>query len=358
MKELFELIRKYLLKNEPLVLATVTESSGSTPRGSGAQMLVGKAPDGSALRLCGSIGGGISEYSAIGEAGGILSLGELPVPKVSFKKYSLNPHDAAGLGAVCGGEVSVFFRSLDAAEPGLLELIEKGIACFGEQKETWLIMEICGDFSLGLAREDDFMFFTAATPKNSMPLLKNTPVLVREETKIFFSVPLVCSGFVHVFGGGHVAQELVPLLNHLEFRCIVFDDREEFSRPDLFPGAEKVILGDFENIGKHITLAKNDYAVIVTRGHLWDLEAWAFTLDSPAAYIGVIGSKAKHALVKERLRERGFTPEQINAPRVHAPIGMEIKSDTPAEIAVSIAGELILARANGRTRHKGEKIDN
>ena len=345
MKELFLLVQKYLLKNEPLVLATVTESSGSTPRGSGAQMLVGKAPDGSAVRLWGSIGGGISEYSAIGEAGGLLSPGEPPGPKVSFKKYSLNPHDAAGLGAACGGEASVFFRSLDAAEPGLLELIEKGIACFGEQKETWLIMEACGDFSLGLAREDGFIFFTAAAPKNPLPLLKDVPVLVREDAKIFFSAPLVRSGFVYVFGGGHVAQELVPLLNHLEFRCIVFDDREEFSRADLFPGAEKVILGDFENIGKHITLAKNDYAVIVTRGHLWDLEAWAFALDSPAAYIGVIGSKTKHEFVREKLRERGFESEAINAPRVHAPIGIDIKSESPAEIAVSIAAELVLVRA-------------
>jgi len=69
-----------------------------------------------------------------------------------------------------------------------------------------------------------------------------------------------------------------------------------------------------------------------------------FALSSPAAYIGVIGSKAKHAFVKEQLLKRGFESAAINAARVHAPIGINIKSETPAEIAVSIAGELILTR--------------
>ncbi|MCL2472264.1 MAG: XdhC family protein, partial [Treponema sp.] len=107
-----------------------------------------------------------------------------------------------------------------------------------------------------------------------------------------------------------------------------------------------VILGDFNRIGNSLSLTENDYAVIVTRGHLWDLEAFAFALESSAAYIGVIGSRAKHRFVEERLLERGFSPDTINASRVHTPIGIDIKSETPAEIAVSIAGELILTRAH------------
>jgi xanthine dehydrogenase accessory factor len=93
-----------------------------------------------------------------------------------------------------------------------------------------------------------------------------------------------------------------------------------------------------------VSLSGKDYAVIITRGHQWDLEALAFALDSPAEYIGVIGSKTKHELVRKKLLERGFENTAINAARVHAPIGMKINSETPAEIAVSIAGELILTR--------------
>ena len=283
MKELLSIIQERLSQKEPLVLVTITESSGSVPRRAGARMLVGKGRDSSGKRLWGSIGGGLSEHLAIEEAGRLLQSGESQsATSVSFKKYTLHPGEAAEFGARCGGEISVSFRFFEPGEAGALQEIENEMAP---------------------------------------------------------------DGFVYVFGGGHIAQELVPLLARLDFRCVVFDDREEFSRPDLFPGAEKIILGDFENIGKSITLCEKDYAVIITRGHLWDLEAWAFALESSAAYIGVIGSKTKHEFVKERLCERGFCSGQINAPRVHAPIGIDIKSETPAEIAVSIAAELVRYRA-------------
>ncbi|MCL2763621.1 MAG: XdhC/CoxI family protein [Treponema sp.] len=276
-KELLQLIKERLSKNEPLVLVTVTQSSGSVPRGAGARMLVGKGKYGAGLRLWGSIGGGITEHRAIAEAGSLLL-----THGTAFSKYTLHSDDAAEVGARCGGEISVSFRFIDTRETELLEELEKQTAS---------------------------------------------------------------DSIVYVFGGGHIAQELVPLLAHLGFRCVVFDDREEFSKPNLFPGAEKVIRGDFEHIEKNISLTEKDYAVVVTRGHRWDLEAWAFALNSPAAYIGVIGSKTKHEFVKEQLQKRGFGSDAINAARVHAPIGVDIKSETPAEIAVSIAAELILCRA-------------
>jgi xanthine dehydrogenase accessory factor len=161
----------------------------------------------------------------------------------------------------------------------------------------------------------------------------------------WFSLPLVPGGFVYIFGGGHVAQELAPLLCRLDFRCVIFDDREEFTRPELFPEGCRMVRGDFENIGASLSLTQKDYVVVVTRGHIFDFHAEAFALRSPARYIGVIGSKAKHKFVRQRLEEAGFGPEELDAPRVHAPIGVSIQSKTPAEVAVSIAAELILTRA-------------
>ncbi|MCL2472860.1 MAG: XdhC family protein, partial [Treponema sp.] len=124
MKELFMLIRDRLLLNEPMVLATVIKSSGSTPRGAGARMLVGKGTHGEAIRLWGTIGGGLPEHLAIEEAGSLVSE-HAANPAFSFRKYALHPNGAAELGARCGGEVSVFFRSMDLREPGLLDLVEK-----------------------------------------------------------------------------------------------------------------------------------------------------------------------------------------------------------------------------------------
>ena len=357
MKELFVLIKDRLLNNEPVVLVTITGSSGSTPRGAGARMLVGKGKDSLGTRLWGSIGGGTSEYLAIEEAGDLLSQrgqanrraleGQTARTGVSTQ-YTLRASEAADIGARCGGKVSVFFRVLDAAEPGLLELIEKGIAHIAEQKPAWFIMELAVDFSLGLAGANGCISIIGEEPKNLKPLLAAAPVCREEDGKRWFSEPLAPGGIVYVFGGGHIARELVPLLAHLGFRCVVFDDREEFLKPELFPQAEKLIPGDFQHIEKDLSFTPNDYAVIVTRGHLCDLEVMASALASPAAYIGVIGSKSKHEFVREQLQARGFTDQAINAPRVHAPIGVDIKSDTPAEIAVSIAAELILERARSQ----------
>jgi len=279
MNDLLLLLKERLQLNEPLVLVTITESSGSTPRGEGARMLVGagRGAGSKSVRLWGSIGGGITEHLAIEEAGKLLQNSG-----AETKKYLLHPGEAADLGLRCGGEITVAFRFIPAGDTKLINEIEREI---------------------------------------------------------------VSIGFVYIFGGGHVAQELVPLLARLYFRCIVFEDREEFAGKELFPGAEKIILGDFNYIENSVTLGKNDYAVVLTRGHLFDLEAWAFALKSDAAYIGVIGSKSKHEFVKGQLIERGFTSDTINASRVHAPIGIKIKSETPAEIAVSIAAELIQFRA-------------
>jgi xanthine dehydrogenase accessory factor len=199
--------------------------------------------------------------------------------------------------------------------------------------------------AISIAGEEGFLALVGTGPRSFGDLLRSDAVCIKEEEKLWFSTPIVSEGYVYVFGGGHIAQELVPLLGHLGFRCVVFDDREEFVKKDLFPQAEKLILGDFERIEKDLSLTGNDYAVIITRGHEWDLKAWAFALNSPAAYIGVIGSASKHEYVKEKLRERGFTDDSIEASRVHAPIGVRIRSKTPMEIAVSISAELISVRA-------------
>jgi len=344
MKELFVLIKEHLIKKESMVLVTIIGSSGSTPRETGSLMLVGTEG-----RLWGSIGGGKAEHLAIEEAGSVLRGRGLSSVNSSFtKEYILHSNEAADIGAVCGGEISVFFRALEADEPGLLEVIEKVIARFGESNAAWFLMEVSDGVAynaLGLAGEEGLLACTGVGPQDPREFLRAGAVYLEENGKFWLSVPIVSKGLVYIFGGGHIAQELVPLLSHLDFRCVVFEDREEFLRKDLFPQAEKLVLGDFEHIEKSLALTERDYAVIITRGHVWDLEAWAFTLKSPAAYIGVIGSASKHEFVKTKLQARGFASSSIDDPRVHVPIGIKINSKTPAEIAVSIAGELILTRA-------------
>ena len=165
----------------------------------------------------------------------------------------------------------------------------------------------------------------------------------REEGRDFYVEQINSSGKVYVFGCGHVAQELVPVLAHVGFRCIALDDRPEFANEQVVRGAEKVMLVDFEHIDESVKIGPEDYICVMTRGHAYDTTVQAQALRTPACYIGVIGSRAKTAGVQKQLRTMGFTDEDFK--RITTPIGLDIKAETPAEIAISIAAQMIEIRA-------------
>jgi len=158
---------------------------------------------------------------------------------------------------------------------------------------------------------------------------------------------LTGTGRVFIFGGGHVAQALVPALATVDFWCVVLEDREDFCRPELFPLAEETRLITQDPEGRRfdisIDIGAEDYVVIITRGHKDDQAVLSQTLKTPARYIGMIGSRSKSSRVFANLREQGFSEDDLK--RVTTPIGLPIKAETPEEIAVSITAQLILERA-------------
>lgn len=143
-------------------------------------------------------------------------------------------------------------------------------------------------------------------------------------------------------GGGHVSLELAHMAARLDFAVSVIDDRAEFANTQRFPMAE-VYAQDFESALKDLGSRENDYFAVLTRGHAFDTECVAQILRGEFAYLGMIGSRAKVAAVRARLTELGFSPAEID--RVHAPIGLNLGGQTPAEIAVSIAAQLVQIRA-------------
>ncbi|MBQ1242554.1 MAG: XdhC family protein, partial [Oscillospiraceae bacterium] len=165
-----------------------------------------------------------------------------------------------------------------------------------------------------------------------------------------FTLPLEVGERVIVFGAGHVAQKLCPLLALVGFCPVVFDNRPELAREDLFPDAERIICGDFSRIAEYLTVTAEDYLVVMTNAHLNDMEVEDQLLRGAFAYLGVIGSKRKTLAVNEQLRARGITDAQLAT--VHTPIGTPIGAVTPAELAVSITGEMIAVRAARRGEKK------
>ena len=148
----------------------------------------------------------------------------------------------------------------------------------------------------------------------------------------------------YIFGGGHVAYALEPVLRHVDFKTVVIDDREEYANPQRYPHADKTIAIDsFDNAFEQIETDEDSYIIIVTRGHRGDMQVLREALKQKYAYLGMIGSRRKNKLLYDRLLEEGV--EQSALDTVHAPIGLKIGSETPEEIAISIVAEIIQVRS-------------
>jgi len=159
-----------------------------------------------------------------------------------------------------------------------------------------------------------------------------------------FNVEFDTKATVFIFGAGHVGKALEPILRYVNFRTKVIDDRPEFANRERFPEADEVVvIESFKNAYQNMETDEDSYIVIITRGHTGDYDVLKQTLRRPCAYIGMIGSRNKVAEVYRMLREEGFAQEELD--RVYSPIGTEIFAETPEEIAISIAGEMIKVRA-------------
>ena len=332
MRNMFRTIAERLRKGEELVMVTVIASSGATPRGAGARMLVGREG-----RICGTIGGGAVEYKSEQLAKKVLD-----EKRSGEHDFSLTKNDVQNLGMICGGAVNVYFSYIPASDPYVLSIAEEAERRFAEGEDLWLLSEISDGGKLGLWSAAEG-FFGLEAPDWTRDIMSRHPTRKKQDGRDFYAEQINSSGKVYVFGCGHVAQELVPVLEHVGFRCVAMDDRPEFANEKVMRGAEKILLVDFENIGASVAIGPEDYICIMTRGHAYDTVVQAQALRTPACYIGVIGSKAKTAGVQRQLREQGFTDEDFK--RITTPIGLDIKAETPAEIAISIAAQMIEVRA-------------
>jgi xanthine dehydrogenase accessory factor len=152
-----------------------------------------------------------------------------------------------------------------------------------------------------------------------------------------------------LFGAGHVAQEVARIGAQLGFAVVVVDGRPEWANAARFPQAQRLIIASLDEAVAQITFTPQTYIAIMTGEHYSDEVALRRVVGLPAAYIGLIGSQRKVKTIFEHLRADGVPEEQLA--RVHAPIGLPIGGETPAEIAVSIAAELVQVRT--RQKHKG-----
>lgn len=298
----------------PVLLVTITRATGSTPRKEGAMLLAGAQG-----LLCGTIGGGILEHHCLSLAAAQPTLGHL-------EHFELDNRKAGSLGMVCGGAAEVLFTPLTDATP-----LRTVLTALQNRMPVWLCLPLDGCAP--------YVAQDGALPER--------PTILPLHGKDVLCVPLTDAGRVFVIGGGHVSHELCALLHRLDFRHIVIDDRREFCSPARFPYAEHTLTVPLTELAHALTGAlcptEIDAFCIMTRGHEGDADAVRYALSTPASYIGLMGSRRKRETLFHTLTQEGFSDAAQQ--RIVTPIGLEIGAQTPTEIAVSIAAQLIEWRA-------------
>ncbi len=339
MKELFTALARELEAGRGAGLCSIVSSHGSTPRGAGAKLLVCAGG-----KTTGTIGGGGVEYRAIQLAGELLAEG-----RSQWGHYSLTAGELAEAGMICGGEMRGYFQHFSPSDrpplDGVLELLEGGRA-------AWLLTEIQDTgWRMGTYDRENGLRGLDIPPARLTPLLGSRGVL-DEGAPLLYGEPLCRAGTVYLFGAGHVARALAHILALAGFRVVVCDQRPQAVSQAWFPEAAGLVCTPFQDaLAQLPPVTAEDYVVIMTPGHEWDYEILAQALGTPAKYIGCIGSRKKGGATRDRLLAAGFREAEIG--RVYAPIGLPIGGESPAEIAVSVAAQLIACRS-GRLEAAGQ----
>ena len=351
MQDVFHEAVNLLQSDERLVMATVIRTKGSTPQKPGAKLLV--RGDGSGV---GTLGGGCVEGDIWYAASQLMKRGG----DAQYREYELNEDLAAQDGLVCGG--TMFFlidpvyrpdqyldyaREIDAAYEGgpsvaLASLIkpshDRGLSVGAKLfiREDGGTQGSLGE--LGLDRD------AVKRARSLMAMGRNEYVITDEGAEYFIEAYTTPPQLV-ICGGGHVSRALASHAKPLGFRLFITDDREEFANVQRFPDADIVVSKKPEDAMKELPINANTFIVVATRGHRFDNVALAAAADTPARYVGLMGSRRKTILIYEDLVRMGIDEERLR--EIRSPIGLDIHARTPEEIAVSIMGEILMYRLGG-----------
>jgi xanthine dehydrogenase accessory factor len=338
----FEILKTIAGSRDSCALVTVIDVHGSVPRHAGTKMLV-TGGDASV----GTVGGGQGEAMAIAAARECLLQRHSLLLTVEMQGAQ-----AVGPEMICGGTSRMLVEYLGEARPyrdafqrlarGERVLFVKGWAGAWPQD---VAVSVFADDGEPLAETGTAVppAAPAAHAERMARCLRTGKPLLAEEDRLFYD-PAFPEEKLLVLGGGHVGRALAGLACGLDFTVTVADDRQEFVAPGRFPPAVKTLCGGYGEILRDFPFDAATYVVIVTRGHLGDLECVRAVLGRRYRYAGFIGSARKSRLLLEQVRGEGFDREKVDS--LHAPVGVAIAAETPEEIAISILAEMIATRRN------------
>ena len=346
MREILRTLNDSIKSGRDVVACSLVETRGSTPQKAGAWMLV--FADGS---QCGTLGGGCVEAEVKQRALRLLDGGG-----AELLTFNLDDNYGWDDGLICGGRMQVLaepLRGRDGIEyfETFRTLVESGDGCTeavvieaervpGAPAGARVLFSSTGEVA-GQRR-------IAAPPATIVAQLPNLLDRPRPATRGSVAyLPVLPRCRLVIVGAGHVGQAVADLAAQSDFDVWVIDDRDRYANKDRFPRAERLIVGDISRLLPELELDSRAFCIIVTRGHSHDEEALYHLAGKPAAYVGMIGSKRKIRLIFDDLLAAGVSQESLD--RVHAPLGIDIGSQTVPEIAISIVAELIAVRNLGHS---------
>jgi xanthine dehydrogenase accessory factor len=359
MQEVLNQLLSSLAAGRPVAYTALVETRGSTPQKAGAGMLV--FADGSQV---GTLGGGCVEAEVKRRA-----LELLPEGRRQILTFQLDHDYGWDDGLICGGRMKML---VDPLRPGddvsyfeqFARLLNAGAGCtaavaLNHVGESVPDSRTSADRRAPVAENptlhpgDQYLFdgesnllacrgaadHASSVVEHLRPLADRPRPYVAGHVSFLPHLPR-CR--LVIVGGGHVGWKVAELAADVDFDVTVVDDREEFCNADRFPQAKQLICGPMEDVLPKLDVDPSTFCIIVTRGHNHDETALYHLAETPARYIGMIGSKRKIRLIFDDLREAGISEAALA--RVHAPLGFDIGSQTVPEIAVSIVAELIAHR--------------
>ena len=351
MHEVFKEAMNVLGKQDPMVVATVVRTKGSTPQKPGAKLLVRN--DGSGV---GTLGGGCVEGDIWYAASELMKNKGL----AEYREYQLNEDLAAEDGLVCGGTMYFliypvykpddyidYAREIDNAYQGgpsvaLASLIRAGD---GGKCPVGSKLFVREDGSAVGTLGDAILDRSAIDRAFELMVHGNNEYVVTDDNAEYFIEAYTTPPQIVLCGGGHVSNAIAPLAKKLGFLLYVTDDREYFANPERFPEAELTISKTPEDAFPELPINANTFIIVATRGHRYDNVALAAAAGTPAKYVGLLGSQRKIILIYEDLFRMGISRERIL--ELRSPIGLDIRARTPDEIAVSIMSEILMFRHGG-----------
>ena len=337
-ERLLEAIRQARAAGERAAVATVVRVRGSAYRREGTRMFVRQ----DRTYEC-ALSGGCLEPAVAEAAARVIASGE-PV----VLSYDLANDSVWGLGIGCMGAVDIRIEPLDddAVTNEWLKILERGEAAVrvtplaGESGR--LIVHRSGDITGGLSDPRVENEATArARELLAAPDARSGPAHV-SGAELFYEVATRPPHLV-IFGAGHDAGPLANLAWTLGFAVTVVDVREAFLTPERFAGAT-LVCAHFAEFAERVELGADSFALVMNHHLERDQESLRFALESRAGYIGVLGPRSRYELLLARLADDGYVPDSSRLSCVRSPVGLALGAETPAEVAVSVVGEILAIR--------------